>query len=125
MAQTTMATIPAQRATRDWLPSPEKLTMLEMVAATLALDRVITKTPAKLHTAESITADLGEIERVDTHVAIAFAASVHPFTKITPVVITAVIAKGSEWRQFVIKVENVIVIEVFLNVLLLLQGFYR
>jgi hypothetical protein len=41
-------------------------------------------TPKKLKTAAIRIAEPGPIERVDTHVAMAFGASVQPFTKITP-----------------------------------------
>jgi len=51
------------------------------------------KTPKKLNTAAIKIADLTDIERVETHVAIAFGASVHPLTKITPKVSKVVINK--------------------------------
>ena len=57
-----------------------------------------------------ILAAFGEIERVEIHVAMAFAASVQPFTIMTPVVMTAVTRNGREVRQLCIKSEKVIVI---------------
>jgi len=44
------------------------------------------KTPKKLKTAAIKIADFTDIERVETHVAIAFGASVQPLTKITPII---------------------------------------
>lgn len=53
----------------------------------------------------------GAMDRVDTHVAIAFGASVQPFTKITPKVNTTMIKRiGFVW-MLSIKSENVIVID--------------
>ena len=52
--------------------------------ATVAFTEVIIKIPAKFKTAAIIIAVLGLKERVETHVAIAFGASVQPFTRITP-----------------------------------------
>jgi hypothetical protein len=50
-----------------------------------------------LNTADIITAVFGDIERVATQVAIAFGASVHPFTNITPKVsITDIRSTGWE-----------------------------
>ena len=49
----------------------------------MELINVIVNTPKKLKTAAIIIAFLGFILLVDTHVAIAFGASVHPLTKIT------------------------------------------
>jgi hypothetical protein len=55
-----------------------------MVWATVALTKVIRNTPKKLKTAAIKIAARGPIERVETQVAMAFGASVHPLTKITP-----------------------------------------
>jgi hypothetical protein len=41
------------------------------------------KTPKKLKIAAIIIAERAEMERVETHVAMALGASVHPLTKIT------------------------------------------
>jgi hypothetical protein len=54
----------------------------------------MTRTPIKLKIAAIITAALGPIDRVETQVAIAFGASVHPFTKITPSTRIVVINKA-------------------------------
>jgi hypothetical protein len=51
-------------------------------------------TPKKLNTAAIKIAFLAVIERVETHVAMAFGASVQPFTNMTPNVRTAVINRG-------------------------------
>ena len=63
---------------------PSKLTMFLMVIATVVFISDITSTPIKLNTADISIAARGAILRVDTHVAIALGASVHPLTKITP-----------------------------------------
>ena len=65
-----------------------------MVWATELLIRVITSTPRKLNTAAIIMAFLGVMERVETQVAIAFGASVQPFTNTTPKVRITVISKA-------------------------------
>ena len=54
--------------------------------------KVIVKTPKKLNTAAIIIDFFGDKHLVETHVAIAFGASVQPFTSITPE-INAVIIK--------------------------------
>ena len=54
-----------------------------MVWATVALTIVIKKTPRKLKTAAIKIAGFGAIARVETQVAIAFGASVQPFTSTT------------------------------------------
>jgi hypothetical protein len=55
----------------------------------------MTNTPKKLNTADIIIASCGCRALVDTHVAIALGASVHPFTKITPKVnITVIVRVG-------------------------------
>ena len=64
-----------------------------MVKATELLMCVIISTPRKLKTALSIMADLAFMQRVPMQVAIAFGASVHPLTKITPSVSSTVINK--------------------------------
>jgi len=57
---------------------------LQIVDATFALNSVITNTPRKLKIAAIIMTFSGFMARVETQVAIAFGASVHPLTKITP-----------------------------------------
>jgi len=59
---------------------------------------VITNTPKKLKTAAIRIADLADIDRVDTHVAIAFGASVHPLTKITPNV-SSVVTRSAKLEE--------------------------
>jgi len=54
---------------------------------------VIIKTPRKLNTAARKIADDGLRDLVETQVAIAFGASVQPFTKMTPRVSITVIIK--------------------------------
>jgi len=54
---------------------------------------VITNTPKKLKTAAIRIADRTDIERVETHVAIALGASVQPLTRITPIISKDVINK--------------------------------
>src|SRR5690606_16606507 len=90
VAHTTMANKAAQSATKAFLLSP-KLTILDMVSATALFTIVIIRTPKKLNTDAIIIAFLGEIALVDTQVAIALGASVHPLTKITPSINTTVI----------------------------------
>ena len=58
----------------------------------LAFTIVITNTPRKLNTAAIKIAALGDMDLVDTQVAIALGASVQPFTRITPNVNATVIA---------------------------------
>ncbi len=53
---------------------------------------------------------LGSIDRVDTQVAMAFGASVHPLTKITPRVKTTMMSKAGLPAMLLIKSEKVIVI---------------
>ena len=81
----------AQRATSALSVSPPKSTILLIVDATELLIPVITSTPRKLKTALIIIAGLTRIHLVAIQVAIAFGASVHPFTKMTPIVRSTVI----------------------------------
>ena len=90
---TTMENSAAHKATRAISVSPPKSTILLMVDATELLIWVITSTPRKLNTALIQIAERTFIHRVAIHVAIAFGASVHPFTKITPRVSNTVIVK--------------------------------
>jgi len=53
---------------------------------------------------------LGSIDRVDTQVAMAFGASVHPFTKITPRVKTTMMSSAGFPAMLLIKSDKVIVI---------------
>ena len=64
-----------------------------MVAATLAFIMVITNTPRKLNTAAIIMALRTPMALVETHVAMALGASVHPFTNITARVSSTVMAR--------------------------------
>ncbi|MPM37884.1 hypothetical protein SDC9_84504 [bioreactor metagenome] len=64
-----------------------------MVMATFEVMSVIIMTPKKLKTAAISTAGFGAIALVETQVAIAFGASVQPFTNMTPNVRIAVISK--------------------------------
>ena len=75
-------------ASSVWFP---KSTILLIVDATELLICVITKTPRKLNTALIMIAARTGIHLVATQVAIAFGASVQPFTKITPRVSRTVI----------------------------------
>ena len=77
-----------------------------MVIATVELISVITRTPAKLHTAAMIMARSTSIDRVETQVAMAFGASVHPFTKITHSVSMTVIRRAGLARTWCQKNEN-------------------
>ena len=63
-----------------------------MVIATRELMNVITRTPRKLNTAAMMIAVGARMARVETQVAIAFGASVQPFTRITPSVSATVTA---------------------------------
>ena len=63
---------------------PPKSTMLLIVEATELLILVITSTPRKLNTALIMIAVLTFRHRVAMQVAMAFGASVQPFTNITP-----------------------------------------
>lgn len=111
VAQSTIAKRAAQRAIIESFGSFPKSTIFAIVWATVALMDVITNTPRKLNTAAIRMAFFGAMDRVDTHVAIAFGASVQPFTKITPKVNTTMIKRiGFVW-MLSIKSENVIVID--------------
>ena len=84
VAHTTIAKSAAHSATTASSVFPPKSTIFAIVWATFALTAVIAKTPKKLNTAAIKMALRGVILRVETQVAIAFGASVHPFTKTTP-----------------------------------------
>ena len=71
-----------------------KLTILLIVLATELFIFVITKTPKKLNNALIRMALRSPIQFVATQVAMAFGASVHPFTKITPSVRATVINRA-------------------------------
>jgi hypothetical protein len=64
------------------------------------LTKVMTSTPRKLNTAAINTAIFGLMERVETHVAIALGASVHPFTRITAIVKRVVITNNGLLLRF-------------------------
>ena len=87
-AHITIAAIAADSAMSAAPLSFPKFTMFFIVIATFELISVITRTPKKLHTAAITIAFPTSIHLVETHVAIALGASVHPFTKITPSVST-------------------------------------
>lgn len=59
----------------------------------------ISSTPAKFNAAAIKIADFGFMEPVDTTVAIAFGASVHPFTNMTPSTRITVISKAGLSRH--------------------------
>jgi hypothetical protein len=83
----------AMSATSALWESEPKSTMVKMVCATAGEIAETTNNPTKLHMAAIKIACFGLIERVETAVAIAFGASVAPFTMITPMlssVITAI-----------------------------------
>ena len=84
VAQITIADMAAHRAISALPLLLPKSTILYIVAATEAFIDVITKTPRKLKIAAIMIAFLTPIALVETQVAIAFGASVHPFTRITP-----------------------------------------
>ena len=69
---------------RLWLESVPKFTILKTVSATSELMKVIINKPKKLQIAAIINAFFGDKHLVETHVAIEFGATVHPFNKITP-----------------------------------------
>ena len=95
-AQRIMASNAEHSATEAARESPAKLTMFWIVTATEALISVIHRTPKKLKTADSRTADFGSSARVATQVAMALGASVQPLTKMTPSVkISVTQSKGS------------------------------
>ena len=60
---------------------------------------------------------LGDKHLVDTHVAIAFGASVQPFTKITPEINDVIINRLGLANSSLIKLENAIDISFFTNIL--------
>ena len=64
--------------------SPEKSTIPNIVFATAVEMNVMPTRPTKLKTAARAIAALGERQRVETTVAIAFGASVAPETAVTP-----------------------------------------
>ena len=93
VAHTTIANRAALNATMaSWELEP-KSTIFVIVSATVAFTILIKRTPRKLKTAAIKIAAPGGIQRVTTQVAMAFGASVHPLTRITPRVRTT--AKSS------------------------------
>ena len=93
---TTIENRAAESASRAVVVSAPKSTILLIVEATDALIRVIMRTPRKLNAALIIIAGRGRMQRVVMHVAIAFGASVHPLTKMTPSVRAAVIINAGD-----------------------------
>ena len=73
----TMDNCAAAKVTRASCPVPISI----IFAVVLATAEPVRKTPAKLNIAAKITAALGLNTLVETTVAIAFGASVHPLTK--------------------------------------------
>jgi hypothetical protein len=94
VAQSTMANRAAQSAISASSELPPKSTILYMVCATVALNMVMINTPRKLHTAAMAIAARGPNDLVETQVAMAFGASVHPFTNMTPRVSKVVITRA-------------------------------
>ena len=86
----------AESAMRAVSVSAPKSTMLLIVEATEAFTLVMISTPRKLNAALMRIAGRGLMHRVVMHVAIAFGASVHPLTKITPSVRRAVISSAGD-----------------------------
>ena len=70
----------------------------------------MTNTPIKLNTAAIAIAARGGIDRVEMQVAIAFGASVHPFTRITPSVSSTVMSSAGLVVSREMNSDNVIVI---------------
>jgi hypothetical protein len=99
----TIANNAAQSAIVASCESLPKSTIFDMVKATCLFIIVIINTPKKLSLAAIITADLAEIALVETQVAIAFGASVQPFTRITPIVSIAVIRRAGLAINWLIK----------------------
>ena len=94
-AHTTMAKRAALKATMASWELVPKSTIFVMVSATVAFSILMRKTPRKLKTAAIRIAALTGMHRVTTQVAIAFGASVHPLTRITPSVSrTAISSRG-------------------------------
>lgn len=83
-AHNTIADIAAESAICASCAFAPKSTILYIVSATRGERSVITSTPRKLHAAAIRIAARGRTARVVTQVAMAFGASVQPFTKITP-----------------------------------------
>jgi hypothetical protein len=73
-----------------------KRTMLLIVSATCELRKVMISTPQKLSMTAIVMAVRGRKTRVETAVAMALGASVHPFTKITPNTSAPVIKKDTD-----------------------------
>jgi hypothetical protein len=90
--------------------------MRYIVWATVAFNTVMISTPKKLKTAAIHIALRTSIDRVETQVAMAFGASVQPFTKITPNVST-VVAKKTGFVNWLEKSPNEMVMHDILSVL--------
>jgi hypothetical protein len=65
-------------------PGASNRTILVIVSATLALTSVMNPAPSVLKMTAMMTAARGVMQRVETAVAMALGASVHPLTKMTP-----------------------------------------
>ena len=88
-----MPTVAAAKAMRAARVSPPKLTIALIVSATAVEIKLIATRPTKLQITLIKIAALTLIERVPIGSAIAFAASVAPFTKIVPRTRTTTMAK--------------------------------
>src|SRR5699024_10591602 len=104
---TTIENRAAQSAIKATFVSPTKSTILLIVDATALLICVISSTPRKLNTALIMMAVLTLRHLVAIHVAIAFGASVQPFTKITPSVSRTVTIRTGLEKTCSQKPENV------------------
>jgi hypothetical protein len=82
--QATMPTVAAARAMSAAWVSPPKSTISDIVSATAVEIMVMATKPTKLQATDMAMACSTVIERVPTGSAIAFAASVAPFTKMVP-----------------------------------------
>ena len=108
IAHITIAVIAAHRAIIAESVSPPKFTMFLIVMATFELTSDMIRTPRKLQAAAIIIALSTSMHLVDTHVAMAFGASVHPFTRITPSVRRTAIKSAGWLTTCSAKYENVI-----------------
>lgn len=81
-----------------------------MVSATVGHNFVMTIMPRRLQPAAIKIAARGEIERVETQVAIALGASVPPLTSIAAKISTTDMRNGGLLTSCCRKVENVIII---------------
>jgi hypothetical protein len=85
-AHMTTAQSPAHRAGSAVSGVAERSAMPKTVFATRELISAIPTLPTKLQIADNISALLGESERVDTQLEMAFGATVQPLTNITAII---------------------------------------